>query len=214
MDVTHLSPAAHLKRQKNLLYANTTITKCLRKEVIQDYIPGQVIYNLGEYPNRFSIAPTPYDADVLAILVDQTDFTDPDCIIDPRAGLLALWRGSHWAADVGLSFGRLRSCEFGQTTGLKSTPDRCEPVPLRNTCTNSRAAARRSRNGGAGSRRRENQSENGAQSQEIAGKHGVFRLSRVQPASLLRSLTGLDQWEAVGFEPRLARSMRTMRCQR
>ena len=32
---------------------------------MQDYLPGQVTYNLGEYPARFAIAPTDYDAELL-----------------------------------------------------------------------------------------------------------------------------------------------------
>ena len=48
-------------------------------------------------------------ADIVTGLVNQSDFPNPDRIVDPRAGLLALRRGSHWAADVGLSSGRLGS---------------------------------------------------------------------------------------------------------
>ncbi|CAN1723097.1 protein of unknown function [Hyphomicrobium sp. 1Nfss2.1] len=37
---------------------------------------------------------------VLAILIDQSYFAGPDCLIDPGSGWLALGRGSHWSADV------------------------------------------------------------------------------------------------------------------
>ena len=40
------------------------------------------------------------DAYVFAGLVDQTDVRDSNRVIDPGAGWLALWRGSHRSADV------------------------------------------------------------------------------------------------------------------
>ncbi|MCZ7596227.1 MAG: hypothetical protein M5U16_16065 [Hyphomicrobium sp.] len=41
-----------------------------------------------------------YDTNVLPILVDQSYFLDPNGIVDPGPGWLALGRGSHWSADV------------------------------------------------------------------------------------------------------------------
>lgn len=38
------------KRIANVKYANSVVKTCLRRMHIHDYIPGQVIYNLGEYP--------------------------------------------------------------------------------------------------------------------------------------------------------------------
>lgn len=49
------------RRTENLKYANQIIKGCLKKVYIHNYIPGQVIYNLGEYPNKMSIMPTEYD---------------------------------------------------------------------------------------------------------------------------------------------------------
>lgn len=37
------------KRIANVKYANSVVKSCLRRMHIHDYIPGQVIYNLGEY---------------------------------------------------------------------------------------------------------------------------------------------------------------------
>ena len=71
MSVFHLDRDSHLKRQKNLLYANTSVSKCLRKETIKHYVPGQVVYNLGEYPTRFPIAPAPYDEELLATFAEH-----------------------------------------------------------------------------------------------------------------------------------------------
>lgn len=49
-------------------FANKKVKSCARREHIRDYIPGQVIYNLGEYPERFSIRPTEYDYNVIQTL--------------------------------------------------------------------------------------------------------------------------------------------------
>ena len=40
------------KRTANIKYANSAVKGCLKKMHIHNYIPGQVIYNLGEYPNK------------------------------------------------------------------------------------------------------------------------------------------------------------------
>jgi len=54
-----------LVRARNLADAYAAVDDCLRLQFIRDYIPGQVTYNLGEYPKRFSIRPTEYDAQLL-----------------------------------------------------------------------------------------------------------------------------------------------------
>ena len=56
------------RRFENIGYANRVVNSCLRRHQVHDYIPGQVIYNLGEYPARFSIAPTEYDEALIADL--------------------------------------------------------------------------------------------------------------------------------------------------
>ena len=56
---------------KNCLFADTSVKKCARIFDIGDYIPGQVIYNLGEYPAGFSIKPTDYDRHLIKSLADR-----------------------------------------------------------------------------------------------------------------------------------------------
>lgn len=49
------------KRHDNIMYANQNAKKYMRRHRVHKYIPGQVIYNLGEYPAKFTIKPTEYD---------------------------------------------------------------------------------------------------------------------------------------------------------
>lgn len=49
-------------------FAEERVRACARRERIGEYIPGQVIYNLGEYPARFSIRPTEYDYELIKSL--------------------------------------------------------------------------------------------------------------------------------------------------
>jgi len=55
----------------NLRDCHEAVDDCLRVQFIRDYVPGQVTYNLGEYPQRFSIAPTEYDAELLRGFADH-----------------------------------------------------------------------------------------------------------------------------------------------
>lgn len=55
----------HRQRLSNLRDVSQVIHACLRAQDIFGYLAGQVTYNLGEYPARFSIAPTEYDAKLL-----------------------------------------------------------------------------------------------------------------------------------------------------
>lgn len=48
-------------RHENITYAQKNVRKCMQRVRIHDYIPGQVVYNLGEYPAKFSVRPTEYD---------------------------------------------------------------------------------------------------------------------------------------------------------
>lgn len=59
------------KRIANVKYANSVVKTCLRRMHIHDYIPGQVIYNLGEYPNKMTIRPTAYDHDLIRKLSEN-----------------------------------------------------------------------------------------------------------------------------------------------
>ncbi len=55
-------------RLANLAECRRVIRKCLRKHLITDYLPGQVCYNLGEYPWRKPWNPGAWDDDQLAEL--------------------------------------------------------------------------------------------------------------------------------------------------
>ncbi|MCD6359319.1 MAG: hypothetical protein J7M38_00560, partial [Armatimonadetes bacterium] len=61
----------HERRLRNLADAYSVVKDCRRLQFIRDYIPGQVTYNLGEYPNPFSIRPTDYDAELLASFAEH-----------------------------------------------------------------------------------------------------------------------------------------------
>ncbi|MBO5370166.1 MAG: hypothetical protein J6B23_05765 [Clostridia bacterium] len=53
------------KRLENINYAANAVKKCQKRMRIHDYLPGQVTYNLGPYPARFSIEPTEYDYNLI-----------------------------------------------------------------------------------------------------------------------------------------------------
>ncbi len=59
------------RRMRNLAEAHEAVDECLRVHFIREYIPGQVTYNLGDYPKRFSIAPTEYDAELLGTFAER-----------------------------------------------------------------------------------------------------------------------------------------------
>lgn len=56
--------------QNNLTFAEGAVRKCNKCHTVEDYIPGQVIYNLGEYPAAFSIKPTEYDYELIKSLAE------------------------------------------------------------------------------------------------------------------------------------------------
>src|SRR6202042_2820842 len=51
----------HRRRLLNIQACETGIRKCLRRDLVTGYIPGQVSYNLGEYPCRKPYDPDEYD---------------------------------------------------------------------------------------------------------------------------------------------------------
>jgi hypothetical protein len=55
----------HASRLRNLADVHQVVRSCLREHAFAGYLAGQVTYNLGEYPARFSIAPTAYDEQLL-----------------------------------------------------------------------------------------------------------------------------------------------------
>ncbi|MBR7181923.1 MAG: hypothetical protein IKD28_03980, partial [Clostridia bacterium] len=63
-----LTLAEHRARIDNINAAERSCKKYYSRKRIHDYLPGQTIYNLGDYPARFSIAPTDYDRELIADL--------------------------------------------------------------------------------------------------------------------------------------------------
>ncbi len=63
-----LSIEEYRRRIENIRSAEAGNRKYFRRHRIRDYLPGQVTYNLGDYPKRFSIAPTEYDYEMLSDL--------------------------------------------------------------------------------------------------------------------------------------------------
>lgn len=53
------------RRLQNLADVHAAVGSLTPCHSVQQYLPGQVVYNLGEYPARFSLAPTAYDAELL-----------------------------------------------------------------------------------------------------------------------------------------------------
>ena len=60
-----LSVEEHKRRSDNLKRARESVKSCERELKIFGYLPGQVIYYLGDYPAPMSITPTKYDFDLL-----------------------------------------------------------------------------------------------------------------------------------------------------
>ncbi len=59
------------KRIDNINACERENKKYFRKHRVRDYIPGQAIYNLGDYPNPFSISPTEYDKELIKSLAES-----------------------------------------------------------------------------------------------------------------------------------------------
>ena len=59
------------KRIKNINDAEKGNRNYFARHRIRDYMPGQATYNLGDYPARFSIAPTEYDYNMLKSLSEN-----------------------------------------------------------------------------------------------------------------------------------------------
>lgn len=53
------------RRINNLNSAEQNNKRYLRRHRVMEYMPGQVTYNLGDYPAKFSIAPTEYDYNLI-----------------------------------------------------------------------------------------------------------------------------------------------------
>lgn len=61
----YLTLAEHRARIENINAAEYGNKKYLRRHRIRDYLPGQAVYNLGDYPAKYSIEPTEYDYNML-----------------------------------------------------------------------------------------------------------------------------------------------------
>ena len=61
----------HRRRLLNIRLCTQQIRTCLRKHLITDYLPGQCVYNLGEYPSREPWEPGEYDEQELDRLKDE-----------------------------------------------------------------------------------------------------------------------------------------------
>ena len=51
----------HRRRLENISASEKSVHECMRKHLVTEYIPGQVSYNLGEYPCRKPYNPDEYD---------------------------------------------------------------------------------------------------------------------------------------------------------
>ena len=67
----HLTLQEHRRRINNINEAELNNKKYTKRHRIDAYMPGQVTYNLGDYPSRFSIAPTEYDYKLLKSMAEN-----------------------------------------------------------------------------------------------------------------------------------------------
>lgn len=59
------------QRHENIAVVENGVKKFSFRHRIKDYQPGQVFYNLGDYPSQISFAPTEYDHKVLQEIADN-----------------------------------------------------------------------------------------------------------------------------------------------
>ncbi|MBR7160714.1 MAG: hypothetical protein IKD20_06745 [Clostridia bacterium] len=65
--MTNVTTENQIKRLKNINDAIDSVKKFNNKmRISDDYIPGQVIYNLGDHPRKIDMQPTEYDEKILA----------------------------------------------------------------------------------------------------------------------------------------------------
>ncbi|MBE6629326.1 MAG: hypothetical protein E7624_00570 [Ruminococcaceae bacterium] len=67
----NLTLEQHRARIENIRKAEQSNKKYYTRHRIHDYLSGQVIYNMGEYPAKFSMAPDEYDYNLLKGFADQ-----------------------------------------------------------------------------------------------------------------------------------------------
>ena len=61
----YLTLEENAKRIKNINDAHKETKAYTVRHRIDDYMPGQATYSLGDYPEKFSIEPTEYDYNLL-----------------------------------------------------------------------------------------------------------------------------------------------------
>uniref|UniRef100_UPI0013EAA663 hypothetical protein n=1 Tax=Aquisphaera insulae TaxID=2712864 RepID=UPI0013EAA663 len=61
----------HRRRLRNIGLCHQKIRKCVRRHPIADYLPGQCVYNMGEYPSRSPWEHSEYDEQELDRLKDH-----------------------------------------------------------------------------------------------------------------------------------------------
>ena len=61
----HYTENDHKKRMNNIKSAQKDVKECSREMRINNYLAGQIIYYLGDYPQKMSITPTEYDYNLL-----------------------------------------------------------------------------------------------------------------------------------------------------
>ena len=66
-----LTVEQHRKRIENMRCAEEKVQKYFKKMRFHDYIPGHVVYNMGDYPAKVDMEPTEYDFNVLKKLADD-----------------------------------------------------------------------------------------------------------------------------------------------
>lgn len=59
------------RRIENIESAEKDNRAYFRRHRVRDYLPGQVTYNLGDYPARFSVEPTEYDYNMIKELSEK-----------------------------------------------------------------------------------------------------------------------------------------------
>lgn len=53
------------RRIENINYAEKANRKYFRRTRVRDYLAGQAIYNLGDYPVKIDATPTEYDQELI-----------------------------------------------------------------------------------------------------------------------------------------------------
>lgn len=67
----NLTLEQHRARIANINSAEAGNKKYFRRHRVRDYLPGQAVYNLGDYPYPFKIEPTEYDYNMLKKLAEN-----------------------------------------------------------------------------------------------------------------------------------------------